>query len=75
MTIDKLKRVMQLLEPKKDERNHVYVEDVEKAIISTVGYDYRTIRQSLDTLKKLGWLRKVNQTCFKIGSEYVTEEF
>jgi hypothetical protein len=75
MGLDKLKRVMQCLWLKKNEKNLVTFNDVRKAIYENVGTDERTVKNTLKPLKSLGWLKRKNREQFIVSSDYLVEDF
>lgn len=75
MAIDKLKSVMQLLWLKKDKDNWVRLDDVRRAVYMYIGTDPRTLKNAIRNLRELGWLMRLDRGKFRIGADYMTEDF
>jgi len=73
--INKMKRMMQLLTLRADEKKIVSFKQVKIVIYTIAGIDKRTIKVYIEALNELGWLKRLNRHQFRISSDYMTEDF
>jgi len=66
--VEKLKRVMWRLEENHKNKKYITKKDVELEIIKECGIDPRTIKNNLNVLKKLKWI-KCNKKMYYLGGE------
>ena len=74
-TIDKHKRVMQILWSKRNSKNYVFTKDFNKAVYEVIGTDPRTVAAALKVLKELGWIKRINRDTYLLVNDFISEDF
>lgn len=75
MSLEKCKRIMQILEEGKDIKGKVHLSQVELAIFEAAGTDPRTIKLYLKALKRLRWLTRDTKNVFTIDEAHLVSDF